>query len=397
MSSSKREAARAFFGSKKSWSVQKDLILSRYLAAYLKKIVYHMEKQKHWRSKIPPVLIVDAFAGRGWFDDGEHGSPLLIIESADSVATGKYRLLLGNEDPDQHNAVQDLVKEYGHVFVENRLAVDLLKIVRDNVGQRALFVFIDPFGIQGYPFEVIRDLGVRNTSGMSTEILINFNVKDFHKKSARNSVMNLGIDGVDTNTRSKIENLDIALGGGWWRAFQYAPNLSTDKRTDLVVEGYTNRLRDAGYKYIGRCPVREKDEASPKYRLIHGSRHIHALRLMNETMGNVIGDELHKRSVQSDIPLFGEQVGNTDFQNWERRRYNVEADLVEIVLQEVEAQPGERRVEIWHSIIQKHFLQFFHKEYTAVVARLKKAGRIRVKRDDGKNRLSDDSRLYPPL
>jgi three-Cys-motif partner protein len=395
MSSSKREAARAFFGSKKPWSVQKDLILSRYLEAYLNKIVWHMEEQRRWRGDIPPVLIVDAFAGRGWFDDGAHGSPLHIIESADSVARGKYRLLLGNEDPEQHAEVERLVRDYDHVVAYNEEASTLLTLVSKYVGERALFVFLDPFGIQGYPFYLINTLGTRNYQGLSTEVLINFNVKDFHRKSARDSILKKGIESLDANTLSKIDNLDVALGGDWWRKFQYIPDLSAEERSRRVVEGYVERLKNAGFQYVGRCPVREKDEAIPKYRLIHGSRHIDALVLMNETMGNVIGGQLHERNVKLNYPLFGDQTGKAEFQNWERGRYQAKKELFGIVLDEVIAQPGRRRIEIWHSIIQTHFLQFFHKEYTDVVARLRKAGRIRSERDDGKPGLNNDSRLYP--
>lgn len=395
MSRSKREAARAFFGSKKPWSVQKDLILSKYLEAYLKKIVWHMEKQRGWRSEIPPVLLVDAFAGRGWFDDGALGSPLHIIQAADSVALGKYRLVLGNEDPKQHTEVEKLVEGYSQVSALNLEAEKLLKKVSSHVGERALFVFMDPFGIQGYPFREVETLVGRIRSGFSTEMLINFNVNDFHKKSARDSVLSRGIEGLDNNTLSKINNLDTALGGEWWREFQYDRDLSTEDRSRLVIEGYVSKLKQAGFEYVGRCPVREEDEAAPKYRLIHGSRHIDALVLMNDTMGNVIGGQLHERNVESNMPLFGLQAGDAEFQDWERGRHLAKRELEAIVVEEVEGRPGRERIEVWQAIVEAYFLQFLHKEFREVVARLCKAGRIVSERDDGKKGLNKNARLYP--
>ena len=64
-------AKGAFFHQKQPWSQIKDDLLSAYLTPYLAKMAY----RKH------PNLIADCFAGKGRFDDGEPGSPLLICSA----------------------------------------------------------------------------------------------------------------------------------------------------------------------------------------------------------------------------------------------------------------------------------------------------------------------------
>ena len=62
---------RSFFKQKKIWSEVKDELLGCYLVPYFNKIL----------SLSNPVLYVDCFAGKGKFDDGKNGSPLIALES----------------------------------------------------------------------------------------------------------------------------------------------------------------------------------------------------------------------------------------------------------------------------------------------------------------------------
>jgi len=62
---------RHFFAQKQPWSTIKDQLLAAYLAPYLAKL-----SQQGGR-----ILVADCFAGRGSFDDGSQGSPLLIADA----------------------------------------------------------------------------------------------------------------------------------------------------------------------------------------------------------------------------------------------------------------------------------------------------------------------------
>ncbi|MCH7639186.1 MAG: three-Cys-motif partner protein TcmP [Bacteroidetes bacterium] len=374
-----KEADRVFFGSKKPWSIQKDLILANYIPPYLNKIL----TRRQTRNIDKPVLFADLFAGKGIFDDGSEGSPILIVKAAEATAPGKWSAVFGNLNEELHTELSARLRNFPDAHVRNVRSLRLLELLQKFVEQRSLFVFIDPYSITGYDFELLAPLLRRVKQGLSTEVLINFMVADFHKKSARDSVRARGLTGLDPNTRSKLASLDKTLGGDWWREFQYEDHLSTEARSKLVVDGYINKLKSEGLNFVGQCPVREKDEASPNYRLIHGSANIEALKLMNETMGNAIGNELHRRSVQEKTPLFHGQIGDADFQAWERGRHYVTAALVDFVPRYISKSPGLSRVETWGNIVQDHFLQFFHKEYRATVKNLHDSGIIIVRTPDG--------------
>src|SRR4051812_34724174 len=57
-----------FFSRKREGSKYKDFILGYYLDPYVPKV----------NTLKKPILIVDSFAGRGVFEDGQPGSPLII-------------------------------------------------------------------------------------------------------------------------------------------------------------------------------------------------------------------------------------------------------------------------------------------------------------------------------
>ena len=59
-----------FFVEKKAWSVVKDELLGCYFMPYVSKILHTGR----------PLVYVDCFAGKGKFDDGNPGSPLIALE-----------------------------------------------------------------------------------------------------------------------------------------------------------------------------------------------------------------------------------------------------------------------------------------------------------------------------
>ena len=62
-----------FFKQKNSWSLIKDRLLSGYLAPYMQKVLTTNKK----------ICYVDCFSGKGKFDDGQLGSPLIALKIRD--------------------------------------------------------------------------------------------------------------------------------------------------------------------------------------------------------------------------------------------------------------------------------------------------------------------------
>ena len=87
-----------FFESKKDWSRNKDAVLERYLTPYTAKIL----------NTHKPLVIIDCFAGKGKFDDGSAGSPIIIANHIRSVL-----------ENDRGN------KNISGLFIESKYAKDL--------------------------------------------------------------------------------------------------------------------------------------------------------------------------------------------------------------------------------------------------------------------------------
>ncbi|GAA3436093.1 hypothetical protein GCM10018954_057020 [Kutzneria kofuensis] len=69
-------ASRTFFRERRAQAVFKHGILSRYPVVFAAKT--------GWRGR--PVAYLDGYAGRGEYEDGSPGSPLLLSEKAEGVA-----------------------------------------------------------------------------------------------------------------------------------------------------------------------------------------------------------------------------------------------------------------------------------------------------------------------
>ena len=74
-------STKEFFKKKKEWSNYKDALLGSYILPYFNKIM----------STGVEVVYIDGFAGKGKFDDGTSGSPLLVKEKIyQAKANSKY-------------------------------------------------------------------------------------------------------------------------------------------------------------------------------------------------------------------------------------------------------------------------------------------------------------------
>ncbi len=134
-----------FFKTKKGWSILKDQIVDHYLEPYIAKILNTRK----------PLTIVDCFAGKGQFDDGAIGSPLIIAQHIART--------LDSSKPN---------KQIRGIFIEKKYHKDLNTNIadfrncsvwpgtfEDNLGKllqlnpsNNLFVYIDPYGIKSLDF-----------------------------------------------------------------------------------------------------------------------------------------------------------------------------------------------------------------------------------------------------
>ena len=117
------------------------------------------------------LLIIDGFAGRGQYDDGSDGSPVIILRKAQEIlSAGRVKEVacgFVEIDADNFANLQVILKkvksDYPDVKVlgaENDSFETVAEKVIDSVGNRLVpsFWFIDPFGFTGVSFDIVRRL-----------------------------------------------------------------------------------------------------------------------------------------------------------------------------------------------------------------------------------------------
>ena len=157
-----------FFDELKEWSERKLNILEGYLDPFVK-VLGSLRR-------VEQVYYVDAFAGKGVYQDGAKGSAIRAAELAQHYQNkGKhYRLRCINGEANQENFVNlqantrmfgDLVSNLQGPFEDN---VDT--VLQITSGEPALF-FLDPFGVKALDWQVVKKIIHR---GFGTDLWIRF-------------------------------------------------------------------------------------------------------------------------------------------------------------------------------------------------------------------------------
>jgi len=271
----------SFFCEKRAWSKIKDEVLKSYLPPYLAKI---SQTRK-------PIIVADCFAGKGAFDDGTPGSPILISEAVE-----KQKINNPNSDIRavfiEKKYYKDLKKnvsdhEWIHVLegdYENRMKHFINKYDSCN---KNLFLYVDPYGIKSILFSHFERLPRKKFN--SVELLLNLNAFGFLREACRLS--NCSVDEKELPEHyepdiSTKERLDEIAGGTYWRDIierYYSNDITMSEAEEELVVKYCNRLRQV-FRYVVNIPIKKKLGNIPKYRIIFGTDHEDGLLLMVDNM-----------------------------------------------------------------------------------------------------------------
>lgn len=287
-----------FFKEKNNWSLIKDKLLGHYLEPYFQKVLMTGK----------PIFYVDCFAGKGKFEDGNPGSPLIALEKredclrrtkrADKLGAIKTCFIDLNYAEELKENVLSVNPIYDKpIVISGRYEEKIEQCLQDKQGNN-IFLYIDPYGIKALDSNLFDKF---QTYGFYTfEMLINFNSFGFFRDACR--VMNVDYKNDDAlsdlddlveyeptivNTSKQSEDLLTRIAGGdYWKDIvadyrnKKINGYQAERR--LSVE-YKQRLKQR-YKYVLDMPIRLKEGQRPKYRMIHVCDHEDGCFLMAQNM-----------------------------------------------------------------------------------------------------------------
>jgi len=365
----------SFFKGKRPWSKIKDQILGQYMPAYLAKVATLGRR----------IILIDAFAGPGRFEDGEAGSPLIICQAAEKCVPDKYLAIFVNSEKEHHDKalyVLSSLIEKNKVIAIHGSADLLLTKVRDVLGDHTVFLYLDPFGLKGCEFSVIEPF-LRRDRAFSTELVINLSIPTIHRLAARNAVA----AGRAENPRIRAfhARLTRVLGGEYWKPILWDDSKSPETKAEEVMSIYREKVLglEEPKAFSGSCPVRERAGSGIKYYVTFYSRHQDAMLLMNDAMCTAYNQRMHEAA--TDGTLFE----NTSWKD--ERDPRAQED---IILATVREAPRKSRRDVWLDIVLKHFMRFTDSEYKAAVVRLVKDKKLDFVDVRETKRLNNESLLY---
>lgn len=168
---------KEFFNSLEEHSKIKLKVLTEYVKTWMRKVVLNPYGSGN-------CLVVDTFAGTGKYDDGNYGSPLIIIEeSLDFIEQTKkypnmkmksinlifiesdvnnYRLLKENIEQNVRISIDehkfDIINEHLNIAISNSTHEKFIENILSKVDNMIpAFFFIDPFKFT-VPFELNKGL-----------------------------------------------------------------------------------------------------------------------------------------------------------------------------------------------------------------------------------------------
>lgn len=287
-----------FFEHKSDWSRIKDTLLKCYLTPYLQKVL--MTGQQ--------ICYIDCFAGKGRFDDGFPGSPLIALEIRDtclrqsSISRKFDAIRMGfielNHSQELERNIGNDYSNYGTPVVMAGKFEDLIFKCLQNKQGKNVFLYIDPYGIKALDMSLFQQFA---NMGFSTfEMLINFNSFGLFRNACVALNVNYKTDKTmpDLNdlveyettqadsTPQSIELINRIAGGDYWR------NIVLDYKNG-TINGYEAEQRLSNeykqqlkklFTYVLDMPIRLKEGQRPKYRMIHVCDHEDGCFLMAQNM-----------------------------------------------------------------------------------------------------------------
>lgn len=333
-----------------------------------------------------PIILVDSFAGPGIFkENSEEGSPIMICKIAEKYVPNNYMAILVNKYKSHHDELSISLNEFiksKKAFTIHGSAVELLEELSKVVTNQTLFIYLDPFGLNGSDFNTLKKF-LSRTKRHSTELLINLSIPTIIRYSCLQAIQK---NGINSDIQKKHNIVSKALGGDYWKEILLDTNIQSKERQEKIINEYIKKLKEF-MPYVGYCRVYEKDERSKlKYAIIHASRHPDAQFLMNDIMYDVYSQHIWER--YSTDTLF-EQLKWDDVIP-EEYFQQLEADIIKLV----RVKGNIKRKNIWQLFTLHRFMRYHSKHFKSKISELVKRGVLGFNDSRKTGKLNDDSELY---
>jgi three-Cys-motif partner protein len=283
-----------FFEKKQLWSSVKDELLGCYLKPYMQKILMTRK----------PIYYVDCFAGKGRFDDGADGSPLIALkiieDSLKSTNATRPSITSCYIDLNYADDLHRNLSQYHNLQIVSGKYEDNIIPLLERHKKQNIFLYIDPYGIKALDcglFDRFMDSGFN-----SIEMLINMNSFGFLREACRamkasqvtinefNTIIGDDLVEYDPSymdpSEQSIRDLTAIAGGEYWKAIIreiIAGKMNGYDAEQKFARCYCERLKQK-YKYVLNMPIRLKQGQRPKYRMIHVTNHEDGCVLMYENI-----------------------------------------------------------------------------------------------------------------
>lgn len=277
-----------FFDRKNDWSKIKDDLLGYYLKLYFSKVLMTGF----------PVTYIDAFAGKGMFDDGEKGSPVIALDISEvainnsSISNAKISSFFI-----ERKFIKDLSKNTANrnaTTIKGSFEDEIEGILKKCIGQN-VFLYVDPFGIKSLPFD--KFLLLKKINFKSIELLLNLNTFGFLREGCRllkYRDFSISTDGLEeresfegTKKVNDIPNMNRIANGDYWKIIISDYNngtINAFEAEERFVNRYCEQLKQV-FNFAINIPIKARRlKNMPKYRMVFCSNHKHGLIEMANNM-----------------------------------------------------------------------------------------------------------------
>lgn len=290
--------AEAFFSDLKDWSTRKLEIIKKYIDGFSKIL----------GRRYTEIFYVDGFAGRGVYDNGEKGSPVLAAEASLAFQQGNmpFTLKCVNIEKDHDNYANLLTEtqKFGNLAenIEGSFEDNIDRILSKIRGHPAVF-FIDDFGIKGTGWDAVERVLARKDS---TDLWIRFDYKTILRLAGF-------YDSDAKDAQGKLSTLQNTFGISNSQYLQSRLDGDTpEERITNAINLYIERLEQTfgkfGKKGFAASYAINSIDGQRKYSLIFACAHHKAATLASNIVNSIEETYQHEKEEYKE-----QQTGQMSF------------------------------------------------------------------------------------